>query len=774
MTNIFRRSAWAIVALALFALVVPLMAQDEPAAAEIVNDEGGPVIVQGEMNYTNLFFTSGVAQPIVLLEDQAGFVRRDHGFVFPPASQVLGNFTSDYYSPPVSYAISLPIEPQGTLVDVDNDDTEDTGLMVYTPAYWTNTFGDPFLEARDAGGGGWSTAYAGTDSNSEGEIRGGHFLIYAPEEGQGFPSGFGEDGLLFTEDDPIVIVPVGWTIVDMNTETFTFDRSREANIDLLEPTSLVLDDFSDLSYTEAFDEMIDLMRVKYSFTEYKNVDWDALVAEFRPRIEEAEASSDALAFKLAIRDLSWSIPDGHVAVFGPGANELTQFFIDGTAGGLGLTLEELDDGRVIVTFVLEDGPAANARIEPGDEVIAVNGVPIQQALEQAVVYALPTSTEHNLRIQQLRYITRYPLGTEVDLTYRNGTTSELNTVELIAVDERVTWSRTSILAGAPGFVGPVEFELLDNGYGYVNVSTFSGNEVLTIQDWEFFLSSMNDQGVPGIVVDMRYNGGGSPVLANQMAGYFFDEETIVGYRASFNEETEEFFVMEDAPTIIYPAPEVFRYDGEVAVLVGPACASACETFSYAASLQDNVTIIGEYPSAGLGGGVNDFLLPEDLRFRYTVNRGLNADMEIHIEGIGVVPDVFVPITEETVFSDEDVVLQAAIEHLDNALTVPFVAGEALEPNDSASGTLNAGERVRHSVVGPAEAVDVLVEADNPDAALVLRVYTEAGEELGTVPGGEITDLPLVAAVAGEVLVVEISTENDDVTTDYTITTTTDE
>ena len=39
--------------------------------AEILNDEGGPVSIIGEVEYTNPFFTAGVAEPIVILEDQA-------------------------------------------------------------------------------------------------------------------------------------------------------------------------------------------------------------------------------------------------------------------------------------------------------------------------------------------------------------------------------------------------------------------------------------------------------------------------------------------------------------------------------------------------------------------------------------------------------------------------------------------------------------------------------------------------------------------------------
>ncbi len=38
---------------------------------------------------------------------------------------------------------------------------------------------------------------------------------------------------------------------------------------------------------EAFDAMFEKVRLEYPFTEDKNIDWDALYAEFAPRIEAA-------------------------------------------------------------------------------------------------------------------------------------------------------------------------------------------------------------------------------------------------------------------------------------------------------------------------------------------------------------------------------------------------------------------------------------------------------------------------------------------------------
>ncbi len=247
-------------------------------------------------------------------------------------------------------------------------------------AYWTNTFGDPYLEERDLFGGGWSTAYASTLTSSDAETRreivGGKLLVYSGDENQGFPSGFGDDGFLFTEDDPIVTIPQGYTVVDLDTDPFTFDRSQHPVIDLIEPESSALVDLSDLSYAEAFDELVDKLSKEYAFTEYKQIDWDDIHTNLRPRFEEADEQNDPDLYRRALRDFAWSIPDGHIS--GP---QLIDEFLDETTGGLGIAVRELDDGRVLVNFLLPGSPADEANIEMGAEILEINGLPIADALE---------------------------------------------------------------------------------------------------------------------------------------------------------------------------------------------------------------------------------------------------------------------------------------------------------------------------------------------------------------------------------------------------------
>jgi len=647
-------------------LSVAAIGESIPNAA-LTNDEGGPVRIVGSVSYSNPFFTLGTSEPLVILEDQSGFVARDRRYIFPIESQVLGKITSDFLVSPFTYSVDLPQTPSAPLHDFSRDGQADAGVMVYAVAYWSNTWGDPYLERRDQGGGGWSGAYASTlvspNASNLGEYVGGKLLIYAPVPGQAFPSGYGEDAMLFTEDDPLVIVPQGYTLVDINAQTFTFDRSREPNVPLLEPPSAQLDDFSALGFAAAFDALIELFRTEYAFTDYKGLDWDALKAQFRPRFEQAEAAGDFNAYALAMRDFSWAIPDGHVSSGTIGA--LTEQFRSETEGGIGLAMRKLDDGRTIAVFILEDSPTEQAGVELRAEILAINGQPVAEWVAQATAWSAPFSTPHYEELQRLRYATRFPVGSQVSLTFRNPGGQE-QTATLTAIAERDSFAFSSFFRGVDPNRLPVEFVVRPDGYMVITVSSFADDDRLSVLVWERALKLAKDQELPGIIIDMRNNGGGSGYLSRQLAAYFFQEELKLGNSAFYDEEQGQFVFDESGEDQFYLPPEDLRWDGKVAVLVGPNCLSACEFFSYAMTLQNRAAIVGMYPSGGLGGSVKAFLMPGNLTGQFTVGRAVDMQGNIHIEGKGVAPTVRVPVTEETlfaIFDGGDPILDAAIEHL---------------------------------------------------------------------------------------------------------------
>lgn len=643
----------------------PTEAQPQMTEAAPSSDQGGPKVVSGSVTYTDLFFTLGVAEPEIILEDETGFVKRDRKYQIPVKSQVIGQITSDFYTSPFTYSLTLPSEPNGDLNDVNHDGKTDTGVMIFAVAYWTNTWGDPFLEKRDLYGGGWSSAYASTrvsvDSTSYLEVFGGQYLVYAPDGNQQFPSGFGNDKKLFTDDDPIMDLPAGWSVIDMDKTPFAIDRSENPTLDLYEPEDIALDDFSSLSYTDAFDKMLDKFTKQYAFTEFKKIDWAAKGKEFRPRFEKADKDKDAHEFALALRDFLWSIPDTHI---GMDMTLLNDDFSADIAGGIGLALGETDDGKIIARYITPGSPADKAGIKFGAEITSLDGKPIGDVVSAVVPWSSPFSNPEVKRLQQLRYATRFQLSKgKVDVTFTNPGGAE-KSATLDVVQENASFSITSFAAGQPATELPVEYKVLPDGYGYVSINSFSDNSVLTIQIWEYALQYFIDNKVPGVIIDMRHNNGGSGWLANQMAAYFFDKEIIAGKSAQYDKATGKFYEDPAGEQLMIPPRTQLQYSGPVVVLVGPACVSACEFFSYAMTINDRSTVVGEYPTAGGGGGVEAFYMPEKTYVQFPISREMDADGNIHIEGKGIVPDVRVPVTVDTFQKEldgEDVILDTAMK-----------------------------------------------------------------------------------------------------------------
>ncbi|OGO16163.1 MAG: hypothetical protein A2Z14_00015 [Chloroflexi bacterium RBG_16_48_8] len=612
-----------------------------------------PVQVIGTVPFTSPFFINSIAEPFVMLEDEAGFILRDREFEFPLASQTIGpvDLVDDTT---LSYTLSLPGVPAATLVDVDNDGEEDTGVMVFAVAYWSNTWGDPFLEERD--GTGWSNAYtsAFTDPNRDDEIKGGTLIIWSPDHEQGFPSGFGPDELLFTEDDPITSVPAGYSIVNLDQEPFEIYKEARPEITLLEG-EIAVNDYSDMSYEEAFNALFEKASREYPFTQDKGIDWDSLYTEYSARVADA---GDDTEFYLAIRDFTYEIPDGHV-----GLTLNPDVFYEERGGGIGLVLKELSDGRIIATQVLPGNPAEAEGVEVGAEILTWNGVPVTQAISAVQPYFGSYSTDHHRRIDQVSFLTRMPPEERVTFSYRNPGSTTPKEASLTSVVEYDSLFATISYYNLDLLELPIEGEVLEDvGLGYIRVTTFSDDYNLLARIWERYIENLIDNEIPGVIIDIRTNGGGSGGLALDFAGYFFDEEIVLSVNKYYNEVTGV-FEPRDIPSRIEPAP--LYYEGVIAVLVSPECASACEGFASALAQGGRSIIVGHYPTAGMYGevGRGQYELPGDLSLQFPTGRPETPEGELLIENVGVVPDILVPVTEESALGLEDTVLQEAIEAL---------------------------------------------------------------------------------------------------------------
>ena len=76
-------------------------------------------------------------------------------------------------------------------------------------------------------------------------------------------------------------------------------------------------------------------------------------------------------------------------------------------------------------------------------------------------------------------------------------------------------------------------------------------------------------------------------------------------------------------------------------------------------------VVGHYPSAGAYGerGQGQYNLPDELTMQFPTGRYETPEGELAIEGMGVIPDITVPVTAESALGQVDAVLQAVVEAL---------------------------------------------------------------------------------------------------------------
>ncbi len=511
-------------------LFVAVLLAPAPASSRVTSaqaTDAGVTTLNGEVRVTNPFILSIVSERFMALIDLTAFVKREIDRPLPSLTQVTTGLAGDW-ADRATFSLPLPIAPQGQINDVAHGQGGD-GVQIYSVDVQANIVGDPYLSPVEFEG--WSTSLTSLEATIDTcEVTGGRLVVWAPNGDQLFPTSFGRDGRLFTADDPVAAIPAGWTVVDLEAQPFQQLRDASVEVPILEGDA-ALKDYSALTYTAAFDNLIEDLRLRYPFTAYKQIDWDAIVAEIRPEIVEADDRNDRDAFSLALLRLTVMLKDGHVRVTPPYAWISANY-----GGGLGMYLGITDDRRISLRCVAPGSPAANAGIQEAAVITSWNDEDPVDVMQSAPEI-FPSSTEFNRELERLRWMGRMQPGTRVTVEYRNPGDGETRTAALTAVED------TEGLGSAPcgeELTDPVEMpvtvEILPSGIGYVKVNTFADDVILMTHAWEWAIARMNALDVPALIVDVRLNGGGSGGIATYFAGSFYEQSFVLN-TAFLSDET---------------------------------------------------------------------------------------------------------------------------------------------------------------------------------------------------------------------------------------------
>jgi hypothetical protein len=149
------------------------------------------------------------------------------------------------------------------------------------------------------------------------------------------------------------------------------------------------------------------------------------------------------------------------------------------------------------------------------------------------------------------------------------------------------------------------------------------------------------KGAKYVVVDLRDNPGGSGIIGNIIASYFYDfGEAHMLLRGAFRDHSR------DSQEGTYPyVPGARLPDAKVFIVVNGRTASAAEGFAFGLQKAGRATVVGQ-TTAGAGIAGSDADLGDGIQAFIPLKMLLAADGSKGWEGVGVTPDVATKPGEE--------------------------------------------------------------------------------------------------------------------------------
>ena len=277
--------------------------------------------------------------------------------------------------------------------------------------------------------------------------------------------------------------------------------------------------------------------------------------------------------------------DPNTSYLDPESKDRFDVDMSGNYAGIGARLQKKID-KVEITEVISGGPAWRDNIlEKGDAILKV-----RQDEEEEPVSIL------TMRLSEAVKLIKGKKGTKVHLTVKkvDGSISEV-TVKRDIVQLEETYIKSSIV------------EKNNNNYGIINIPKFyidfdNQSNRDAAKDLKTEIQRLKEQGIKGLVIDLRNNGGGALKTVVDMAGMFIKNGPVVQVKY-FDKEKQ---VLSDRDRSIL-------WTGPLVILVNEGSASASEIL--AAAMQDykRAIIIGGNQTWGKGTVQNVFPLNRMVR-----------------------------------------------------------------------------------------------------------------------------------------------------------------
>ena len=335
--------------------------------------------------------------------------------------------------------------------------------------------------------------------------------------------------------------------------------------------------------------------------------YDYIVDNYYGDVDKTELVDSAIAGMLSTLDKNSAYVGGTDTNF--------SIYLEGTYEGTGIQVYNDDNGNIVVYSVFGGSPASKAGLKEDDIIIKVND-----------------KDTTNMSIDEFSKLVKDQKG-KFNITYKRGDSEKtvqlkVDIIEIQSVSSKVINKDNKKI-------------------GYIRTTIFANN---TYEQFKKELDKLEDEGIDGLVIDLRGNSGGHLSSAEQIISLFLDSSHPI-YQIKSKESKNIYYST---------GKETKNY--KISILIDGNSASASEVVTSALAEQYGAKTVGK-KSYGKGTVQELQTLSDGDQYKLTTKSWLTSKGEV-IDGKGIEPDYDVTLSDEYLENptdESDNQLQKAIE-----------------------------------------------------------------------------------------------------------------
>lgn len=335
--------------------------------------------------------------------------------------------------------------------------------------------------------------------------------------------------------------------------------------------------------------------------------YDYIVDNYYGDVDKTKLVDSAIAGMLSTLDKNSAYVGGTDSNF--------SIYLEGTYEGTGIQVFNDEDNNIVIYSVFEGTPASKAGLKAGDIIVKLND-----------------KDTTNMSVSDFSDLVKKQKG-NFKITYKREDATKTVKLKADMVELKSVSSKM--------------IEKNNKKIGYIRTTIFANN---TDEQFKKELTSLEDKGMDGLILDLRGNSGGHLTTAEEIISMFLDSSHPI-YQIKSKESQSKYYST---------GKETKKY--KIVILIDGNSASASEVLTSALMEQYGASVVGE-KSYGKGTVQELQTLPNGEQYKLTTKSWLTSKGKV-IDGKGIEPDYKVSLDDkyaEDPSDENDNQLQKAIE-----------------------------------------------------------------------------------------------------------------